>query len=181
MYFLAFDQALANTGWSLIELTTQPILINYGVIKTNSKDDLIVRLFDLENNISTLVNHYQPTCIFMEKVHCPRNSPFAWPTLLVVESLLKLWFFKNNFTYISLDSKVNIKTSWRHILNLKTSDKKETKALFNNLKINDHIADSIAINLAGLIASGYLKNDDLNDIPSYINCLNQNTKKVIII
>lgn len=152
MISLSFDQSLANSGWSVLSLLDNKIsLLDYGTIKTNNTLTFIERLILIESNLSLLVTKFNPDLVFLEEVHCPRNSPYAWPQLLVVEAIYKLWLTKNTKQFYSINSKKNNKQSWRSLLNITTTDKKATKLLFNNLKINEHIADSLAINLAGLI------------------------------
>lgn len=152
MIALSFDQALANSGWSVTSILNNKVsLVDYGIIKTTNKQNFIDRLIIIEDNLSLLVDQFNPDLVFLEEIHCPRNSPYAWPQLLVVESMFKLWLTKNNKQFYSIDSKKTNKQSWRSLLNITSSEKKATKVLFNNLKINEHIADSLAINLAGLI------------------------------
>jgi Holliday junction resolvasome RuvABC endonuclease subunit len=174
MITLSFDQSLANSGWSVLSFSNIDdfTLVNYGTIRTKSNLDFIDRLIIIEQELSNLIYRYSPNIVFLEQVHCPRNSPFAWPQLLVVEAIYKLWLTKNNIQYSSISPKKNIKTSWRYLLNIKTNDKTETKQLFKNLKINEHIADSLAINLAGIYQQHF---DELLgiDIVTLVNKVNQ--------
>lgn len=170
MQYLAFDQSLSNSGWSLIKEDKSNFeLVSYGVIKTNNKTTFIERLIYIENELEKLVNSIKPDYVFLEEVYCPRNSPYAWPQLLVVESVYKIWLTKNNKNFLSFSSKKTSNNSWRKLLNITSSHKKATKLLLSNLKINEHIADSIAINLAGIITTSNL---NINPI-MLINMINK--------
>ena len=171
MITLAFDQSLANSGWSVISLQNNQIsVLEYGIIKTTNSLSFVDRLIYIEENLSLLVTKFNPNFVFLEEVHCPRNSPYAWPQLLVVEAIYKVWLTKNNILFYSINSKKNNKQSWRSLLNITTSEKKATKLLFNKLKINEHIADSLAINLAGLIL--YSQNLNYLTVNQLINEVN---------
>lgn len=170
MISLAFDQSLANSGWSVLTLLDNQVsLLEYGIIKTNNNNSFIERLILIETNLASLVEKFKPNFVFLEEVHCPRNSPYAWPQLLVVESIYKLWLTKHNIPFYSINSKKTNKQSWRSLLNITSSEKKATRLLFNKLKINEHIADSLAINLAGVILHSkelnyYTINQLINDV-----------------
>ena len=74
MNVLGIDPGLANTGFGVISSINNNFeLIDYGVIKTNSKDKLSNRLKIIFNEVSQLINKYNPKVLSIEEIFYSKN------------------------------------------------------------------------------------------------------------
>ena len=74
MKVLGIDPGLGNTGYGIISAVNNNFeLIEYGVIKTNSKDKLANRLKIIFNEISQLITDHQPNIFSIEEIFYSKN------------------------------------------------------------------------------------------------------------
>ena len=74
MKVLGIDPGLGTTGFGLISSTNDKFnLIDFGIIKTSPKDSLSNRLKIIFENISTLIDEYNPTVFSIEEIFYSNN------------------------------------------------------------------------------------------------------------
>ena len=74
MKVLGIDPGLGNTGYGIVSAVNNNFeLIDFGVIKTNSKDKLAHRLQIIFNEISQLINEHKPTIFSIEEIFYSKN------------------------------------------------------------------------------------------------------------
>ena len=74
MNVLGIDPGLVNTGYGIISSINNNFeLIDYGVIKTNSKDKLSNRLKIIFNEVNQLINKYNPKVLSIEEIFYSKN------------------------------------------------------------------------------------------------------------
>jgi len=74
MKVLGIDPGLGTTGFGLISSTNDKFnLIDFGTIKTSTKDSLSNRLKIIFENISTLIDEYNPTVFSIEEIFYSNN------------------------------------------------------------------------------------------------------------
>ncbi|MFH1594241.1 MAG: crossover junction endodeoxyribonuclease RuvC [Candidatus Omnitrophota bacterium] len=75
MVILGIDPGLNITGYGVIEAGKRAILKEAGVIRTSNKDSISVRLRDIYNNLSDIVNEYKPEVFVLEKLYSHYKHP----------------------------------------------------------------------------------------------------------
>jgi len=74
MKVLGIDPGLGNTGYGIISAANNNFeLVDFGVIKTNTKDKLAHRLKIIFNDISQLISEHQPTILSIEEIFYSKN------------------------------------------------------------------------------------------------------------
>jgi len=74
MKVLGIDPGLGNTGYGIISVVNNNFeLIDFGVIKTNTKDKLANRLKIIFNEISQLILEHKPTIFSIEEIFYSKN------------------------------------------------------------------------------------------------------------
>ena len=74
MKVLGIDPGLGNTGYGIVSAVNNNFeLIDFGVIKTNSKDKLANRLQIIFNEISQLISDHKPTIFSIEEIFYSKN------------------------------------------------------------------------------------------------------------
>ena len=74
MKVLGIDPGLGNTGYGIVSAINNNFeLIDFGVIKTNSKDKLANRLQIIFNEISQLISDHKPTIFSIEEIFYSKN------------------------------------------------------------------------------------------------------------
>ena len=74
MKVLGIDPGLGNTGYGIVSAVNNNFeLIDFGVIKTNSKDKLANRLQIIFNEISQLISNHKPTIFSIEEIFYSKN------------------------------------------------------------------------------------------------------------
>ena len=74
MNVLGIDPGLGVTGYGLISIIGDKVeSINYGHIKTSTKDDLALRLKIIFNKIADLIVQYNPAVISIEEIFYSNN------------------------------------------------------------------------------------------------------------
>lgn len=165
MYFIGLDQALANTGWCVMELNKRRkkkkvSLIKHGLLKTSPREarvDRIIKIVELTNN---LCQEYKPEKVFIEEVFCQSNRGHFWKHLVAVESCLELELTKNKQAFSSISAKLKAENSWRRVLNISKRDKSLSKSTINAKKLSEHEADAICICLGGILIENYVILDE---------------------
>lgn len=142
---LGLDQALRNTGYAILNPYGE--IISKGVIKTTNEDNYLKRLEIITTTIEYLICEHEINIVYMEEVFAAGKG--AWKVLLEVKILIEMLCYSRHLPCTALSSLIKRKNSWRRIIGLKTSEKKECK-LFIGEK-NEHIAEAIGIAKAGFI------------------------------
>ena len=74
MKVLGIDPGLGNTGYGIISVINNNFeLIEYGVIKTNSKDKLANRLKIIFNEVTNLISEHKPNILSIEEIFYSKN------------------------------------------------------------------------------------------------------------
>ncbi|KJV56005.1 crossover junction endodeoxyribonuclease RuvC [Orientia chuto str. Dubai] len=74
MIILGIDPSLTSTGWGIIDVLGSTVnYINSGVIKTISKDSLILKLGQISFEVEKLITYFNPYHIAMEEVFINKN------------------------------------------------------------------------------------------------------------
>jgi len=79
---IGIDPGIANCGYGIIEKNNQILTaLDYGVIKTSSKDSLEFRLSVIYESLDQLIKKYQPTLAGVEEIYftSSRNKSSAMP------------------------------------------------------------------------------------------------------
>ncbi|MFY9589148.1 crossover junction endodeoxyribonuclease RuvC [Rickettsia endosymbiont of Halotydeus destructor] len=75
MIVLGIDPALTNLGWGIISKeATKLIYINSGVIKTNSKDTIDMRLAFITSCLEKVILEYKPELVSLEEIFVNMNK-----------------------------------------------------------------------------------------------------------
>lgn len=78
---LGIDPGLANTGWGVVEQVGSRLHCKaYGCISTTNSMPLAQRLLKLHDQMSLVVQRYQPTCLGIETVLFGANAQSAFAT-----------------------------------------------------------------------------------------------------
>jgi len=75
---LGVDPGLARMGWGIVRVENGKLKVeNYGVVETNSSDEISLRLAKLHSELKQLINTYQPTRAAVEKLFFGKNAKTA--------------------------------------------------------------------------------------------------------
>lgn len=78
---LGIDPGLANTGWGIIhQQGSRMSCVAYGCVSTNSSSALSHRLRKIYEQITAVVQRYQPSCVGVETVWFGQNVSAAFGT-----------------------------------------------------------------------------------------------------
>jgi len=78
MIIMGIDPGLAITGFGLIHFEKNHFqVIQYGVIRTESKETLPNRLVQIHQGIQTLIDRYQPQAVAVEELFFNTNAKSA--------------------------------------------------------------------------------------------------------
>lgn len=77
MITLGIDPGTARLGYGLVEAATDPILIDFGVIKTAATVDMPSRLSGLYDAVTTLISTHHPDVLAVEQLIFARNVTTA--------------------------------------------------------------------------------------------------------
>ena len=154
MRIIGIDPGLARVGYGIIdELKGKKIMLDCGIIETKSKQKEENRLVEISNDLSSIINKWQPSSAAVEKFFFYRSST----TISVVQArgVIMMTLGKHNLPIQEIPP-MQIKlavTGYGH------SDKDEVlSSVMNELNITsppkpDDAADALAIALTGI----YLK------------------------
>ena len=77
---LGIDPGLCHTGWAVVSTTagkTRPRAVAYGVISTRAADALNMRLAIIHDDLTAVIERYQPTTCALEGVFFGLNAKTA--------------------------------------------------------------------------------------------------------
>jgi crossover junction endodeoxyribonuclease RuvC len=74
---LGIDPGLASTGWALIEKTNEPMLVEYGCIKTSKNVEFSLRLSTIFHEVKSIVDKAKPEVLAIEELFFARNAKTA--------------------------------------------------------------------------------------------------------
>ena len=78
MKIIGIDPGLSCTGFGIIEISeNNKTIIDYGVVKTNSKDPLCDRLKVLYEDLKYIIEKYKPTVMSIEQIFYGKNVKSA--------------------------------------------------------------------------------------------------------
>lgn len=78
---LGIDPGLANTGWGVVEDSGRRLrCIAYGCVSTSADEELAIRLKKIHDQISAVVNRYEPGSVGIESVLFGNNVTAAFKT-----------------------------------------------------------------------------------------------------
>ena len=78
MRILGIDPGLTRTGFGIIEINNEVLsLIDFGIIKPKQTDKLERRLLTIFNDMSEIINKYNPTIVSIEEVFYGKNVKSA--------------------------------------------------------------------------------------------------------
>jgi crossover junction endodeoxyribonuclease RuvC len=76
MRILGIDPGLNITGYGLIEVKSKAInLVEAGIIKTSSRENLSHRLNKIYNGLNSLIKEQKPDCMVLEKLYTHYRHP----------------------------------------------------------------------------------------------------------
>jgi hypothetical protein len=167
MIYLGLDQALANTGWCLVDFFNNEIrTLKYGILITNPGDTLYYRLSLIELNLHHIMTIGTVNKIYTENVYINHRRPAASRNLVRVETIVHRLAYKLDIP-VEIIKSGKEDDSWKKLLNC--PGKQEAKQLFSPLlnkqgkKYTDsdgviipgsliiNCTDAMAITFAGLI------------------------------
>ena len=154
MRIIGIDPGLARVGYGIIdEIEGKNIMLDCGIIETQSKQKEELRLLEISNDLSSIINKWSPKSAAVEKFFFYRSSR----TIGVVQArgVIMMTLGKHNLSiqeFPPMQIKLAV-TGYGH------SDKDEVlKSVMHELNITsppkpDDAADALAIALTGI----YLK------------------------
>ena len=78
MIIIGIDPGLVNTGYGIISIqNNNPSIIDFGIIKPNSKEVISKRLFTIFSDVSELIELYKPDVFSIEEVFYSKNFKSA--------------------------------------------------------------------------------------------------------
>ncbi len=130
---LGLDPGIADTGYGVVEVDGNKLkCLEYGSIKTSSRDDFLDRLKQLDDCLKKIILQYQPNLVSIEKLFFNTNAKTALIVgqargvllLRVKKSKIKLIEFtplqiKQSVTNFGRADKKQVQTMVKLILNLK--------------------------------------------------------------
>ncbi len=75
---LGLDPGIADTGFGVISVDNNKLnCLDFGSIKTSSKDDFLDRLEKLDNELQKIIDKYKPEIVCVEKLFFNNNAKTA--------------------------------------------------------------------------------------------------------
>ena len=75
MKVIGIDPGTATVGFSVVEGTKQnPVILEYGILQTSSKDKMEKRLLEIGNDLEFLLQKYQPKTAVVEDLFFFKNA-----------------------------------------------------------------------------------------------------------
>lgn len=78
MIILGVDPGIALTGWGVVERKDDPVLIDFGCIKTSKNTESSKRLFYLYTEFKKILKKYRPAVVSLEKLFFNTNAKTAF-------------------------------------------------------------------------------------------------------
>lgn len=146
MIILGIDPGLAQTGWGVVEYINGRFRpVSFGVIRTDSKDELQDRICTLTDDVASVASKYGVEVCSMEDIYFAKNISSAVPVAKVIGAVTyKLMSMAIPVHYFS---PLQIKTA---VTGTGTADKHQVQELVRiQLKLEriprpDHAADALA-------------------------------------
>ncbi|MEA5533525.1 crossover junction endodeoxyribonuclease RuvC [Crocosphaera sp. XPORK-15E] len=150
--WLGIDPGLAIIGWAILQETDAPLplIIDYGIIKTEKTLSTPQRLLEIEQDLEELVQEFKPDGIAIEMPFFSRTIKAAGGVLQAL-GVINLVCYRNT----KIEPIFLHQASWKCHLGDGRADKKEVAQMVGNLfdldslPIDDSV-DAIAIAYAGL-------------------------------
>ncbi len=143
---LGLDPGIADTGYGLIAVNGNNLkCLEFGSIKTSSKDDFLCRLEKLDSCLQKIINKYKPDLVSVEKLFFNTNAKTAF-VVGQARGVLLLNIKKNNLKLIEF-TPLQIKQG---VTNFGRAEKKQVQIMVKlilNLKEvpkPDDAADALA-------------------------------------
>ena len=157
MRIIGIDPGLARVGYGIIEVENEKkTLIDCGVIETNKNKKEEDRLFEIYNDLITLIDRWNPDIAAVEKFFFYRSST----TISVVQARgVIMMVLASRKIQVSEYAPAHIKLT---VTGTGKASKKEVlEAVMYNLKLNyapkpDDSADALAIALTKLNEEGFV-------------------------
>ena len=157
MRIIGIDPGLARVGYGIIEVENEKkTLIDCGVIETNKNKKEEDRLFEIYNDLITLIDRWNPNIAAVEKFFFYRSST----TISVVQARgVIMMVLASKKIQVSEYAPAHIKLT---VTGTGKASKKEVlEAVMYNLKLNyapkpDDSADALAIALTKLNEEGFV-------------------------
>lgn len=133
MIIMANDQSLTNYGYSIYQVSSEQYrLLQFGVIKLNSKTDYFERMLQIQQVLDELITSYKVEIFLAEEVHLQKNAD-TFRKLCYLLNFLRVYCY-NHRKQVQFYPPVSVnrwrKNCVRQILGLATGSKSE---LFNYL------------------------------------------------
>ena len=152
MKILGIDPGLVCTGFGLIKVVNNNLeVIDYGVVKTNQKETLNIRLNTIYQDLKYIIQKYQPSVMSVEQIFYGKNVKSALllghsrgiPLLLSAKFKLALYEFsarriKQSLTGNGNASKVQVQFMVQKLLLMQESP--------NPIDASDALAAAICYN-----------------------------------
>ena len=156
MRIIGIDPGLARVGYGIIEVNKdKKVLLDCGVIETSKKQKEEYRLYEIFNDLNTLIDQWKPDIAAVEKFFFYRSST----TISVVQARgVIMMVLASKKIHVSEYSPAQIKLTIAG--SGKASKKDILDAVMNNLDLNkppkpDDSADALAIALTKLNEDGF--------------------------
>ena len=78
MRIIGIDPGLLCTGFGILDISGNEFsVVDYGVVKTNSKDPLNIRLKTIYEDLEYIINRYKPSVMSIEQIFYGKNVKAA--------------------------------------------------------------------------------------------------------
>jgi len=151
---IGIDPGLLCTGFGILDISGNEFsIVDYGVVKTNSKDPLNIRLKTIYEDLEYIINRYKPSVMSIEQIFYGKNVKAALllghargiPMLLSANNGLPLFEFSARRIKQSLTGNGN-------------ATKEQVQFMVKNLLSMDKIPEPIDASDALAIAICYKQN-----------------------
>lgn len=149
MKILSLDTSICKMGFSIIE---EGKVLEYGIIKTNSKENIDIRMLEIYKDVKLLVLEYSPEYMILESQYLPKGfSSNSILKTIEVKGMLRGLAYNSNIKYDEVHPKT-VKTFLGLKPNAKREEAKQKAIQYVNtlprVSTNeDDIADAIVIGL----------------------------------
>lgn len=156
MRILGIDPGYATIGYGIVEYDNFRFkTIAYGAITTSAKKDFADRLCDIYDDITTIINMYNPECLAIEKLFFNTNTTTAID-VAQARGVILLASQKNNikiFEYTPLQVKQSI-TGYGRAEKHQVMEMVKNLLALNSVPKPDDTADALALAICHGHASG---------------------------
>lgn len=152
MRILSIDSSINSTGYAVID--EGGVILNYGTIKNNKKDDVVDKILNTERQLKDIFNDWNCEYIAIEKLALFRmNSTKTIQGLAGLYMCLLCEFRKKKYLVIEV-----YPSEWKSYCKIKGRKRQEQKLnsiryvksiIGEDEEIGDDIADAICIGLFG--------------------------------